>query len=382
MESTAEGLDQEGTFDGGVEPEEEEGGEEVVEQPYNPAKAQIVTKLLTLDLLVRRIAHQEIDMAPEFQRKAGLWSSKRMSRLIESLLIRIPLPSFYFDASDDSRWVVVDGLQRLTAFEKFMVEKTLRLEALEYLRAQEGKTFLELPRDLQRRIEETQVTVHLIQPGTPTEVKFNIFSRINTGGLVLNTQEIRHALYQGKVTPFLAELAGSPEFKAATARGVPDNRMLDREFVLRFLTFSITPYSQYKGPLDVFLAKHMEALNARSDADLARLRERFLRAMRAAHAIFGNDAFRKRYAVGEKRRPINKALFETWAVHLGVLSEDDLEILAVKKQDVRGALIRLFKEDADFDKAVSQGTGDTTKVEKRFRSIEQLIRKVLSGDSG
>src|SRR5262249_44885897 len=148
------------------------------------------------------------------------------------------------DATDDDKWIVVDGLQRLTSLKRFVLDKNLRLCGLEFLSQLKGKAYDELPRNFQRRIAETQVTVYLIEKGTPSDVKFNIFKRINTGGLPLSAQEIRHALNQGKVTKLLAQLANSAEFKKATDNSIRDDRMADREFVLRFLAFTITPYME------------------------------------------------------------------------------------------------------------------------------------------
>lgn len=225
-------------------------GERTITTPYDPSKTNIVSKTQSVDSWAKRIAHGEIDMAPEFQRHADFWSAEKMSRLIESLLIRIPLPRFCFDGSDDNQWLIVDGLQRLSTLKRFLVEKELALTGLEYLKDYDQFRFEELPRDLQRRIEKTQVTLHIIQAGTPREVKFNIFKRINTGRLSLTPQEIRHALYPGPAAGLLAHLAKSEEFQAATAGNVSPRRMTDQEMVLRFLAFRITGYQRYNSPDD------------------------------------------------------------------------------------------------------------------------------------
>jgi uncharacterized protein with ParB-like and HNH nuclease domain len=147
------------------------------------------------------------------------------------------------DAVDDDRWLVVDGLQRLSTLDRFYNKNELRLRNLEFLRELEGKTFDELPRRFQRQIEDkTRLNIYIIQPDTPSRVKFTIFYRINTGGLFLTAQEIRHALFQGESTKLLQELASTPEFKNATTNSIRSKRMDDREAILRFLAFYLSPY--------------------------------------------------------------------------------------------------------------------------------------------
>jgi hypothetical protein len=256
----------------GVE-SEEIGTDESITEPFDPTLIRVSSKVSTIDLLVSRLQKGEFNLAPDFQRKGGIWSLGAQGRLVESLLIRIPLPAFYIDASDDDKWVVVDGLQRLTTLKNFIVDKTLRLTDLEFLKALTGKKYDELPRNFQRRIDETQVTLYLIEPGTPQEVKFNIFKRINTGGLPLSAQEIRHALNQGQVTRFLKELAESREFLKATTNSIRDDRMGDKEFVLRFLAFSIVPYTEYRSKdFDSFLNDRMADINRMDASQLQRLR--------------------------------------------------------------------------------------------------------------
>lgn len=361
----------------GIEPEDIVGDDRITD-PFNPAQIRVETRTFTISLLLSRIQNNELDLNPGFQRKGGIWTDGAQSRLIESLLIRIPLPAFYFDAMDDNRWLVVDGLQRLTTLNRFVLEQNLKLCEMEFLRDLHGLTFSELPRPYQRRIQETQVTVYLIERGTPPEVKFNVFKRINTGGLPLSAQEIRHALNQGKATELLTKLAKSPEFLSAINNGIRDDRMADRECVLRFLAFTITPYSLYKSrEFDSFLNDCMASINKMPDVDIRLLESRFLRAMNAASTIFGLDAFRKCYRLGAPRYPINKALFESWSVNLSQLSDEEINLLATRKDDLISAFVVLMN-DRDFDRAISQGTGDIKKLNLRFSEIHRIIGEVLS----
>jgi hypothetical protein len=260
-----------------------------------------------------------------------------------------------------------------------MIDQDLVLQELEFLDQLKGMHFDKLPRNMIRRIKETQVPVYLIQPGTPDEVKFNVFKRINTGGLPLSPQEIRHALNQGPAAILLERLADSQEFLRAVNWGIRDDRMTDRECVLRFFTFVLTSPEGYRSrDLDGFLHEQMQRLNKMPGENRDALAERFLRAMRAARRIFDNDAFRKRYAIGARRRPINKALFESWSVNLDRRTDADLEALYVRRSNLIQGFARLMASNREFDLAVSQGTGSAARVRLRFREIENLIDQVLS----
>ena len=360
----------------GVESEIVDADQSIVE-PFDPKMIRVETRPSTIDLLLARVKHGELDLAPGFQRKAGIWKEAAQSKLIESILIRIPLPAFYIDATDDERWLVVDGLQRLTALRRFVLDESLSLTGLEFLSDLHGKTYKDLPRNLQRRIDETQVTVYLIEKGTPPAVKFNIFKRINTGGLPLSAQEIRHALNQGQASECLVELADSREFKEATNNGVRDERMTDRECVLRCLAFMIVPYTDYRVPdLDNFLNNTMAAMNKMPKHEVDSLKYRFTRAMTAASLIFGRDAFRKRFHRDDARKPINRALFEAWSVNLDRLGEEQLHLLEGRKDQVIDKFIALMGKP-EFDSAISQGTGDINKVRIRFGQVQDLINEVL-----
>jgi len=360
----------------GLEEEDTGGGFEITE-PFDPARIRVETKPMVISLLLDRIRNSEIDLTPGFQRKAGIWSTKAKSQLIESLLIRIPLPAFYMDGSDESKWLVVDGLQRLSTLRSYVIDKSLLLTGLEFLTECEGKSFAKLPRNLQRRILETQVTVFLIQENTPPEVKFNIFKRINTGGLPLSSQEIRHALNQGKASNLLQDLAESHEFRTATNNGIRDDRMGDRECALRLLAFMRTPYHEYKSAnLDAFLNQCMIELGRSSDSDMQDLDARFRRAMVDCYRLFGDRAFRKQKRGSARRSPINRALFEVWAANVESLSAADVDRLATRKEGLQERFLLLL-EDGIFESAITYGTGDPKKVRLRFSRIEDVIRETL-----
>lgn len=351
--------------------------EEINKGPFDTKEIRIDSKSGNLTTLLDRLYNNEIDLAPDFQRQAGIWSERAQCRLIESLMLRIPIPAFYFDGTNDEKWIVVDGLQRLTAIRRFVIDEELCLNDLEYLKEQHGKKYSELPRPLQRRIKEAPLVWYLIMPGTPSNVKFDVFRRINTGGLPLSSQEIRHALNGKTITSLIKKLADSNEFIIATAGGLSPKRMDDRECVTRFLVFAVFPPQHYnKDDFDAFLNVGMQYLNEHPD-ELNDLERRFIRAMHASTNIFGNEAFRKRYHPGASRYPINKALFESWSINLDACTDNELDILIKRKERLKKGFMEKCREDT-FDKSITQGTGSIFRVRYRFKEIHKLIKEVLN----
>ena len=376
-----------------------------IEHPFNPEAVRInPNNSQSVDNLISRIKHGEIDLAPEFQRLRGTWNSKDRSRLIESLLLRIPLPVFYVSADRRDHWTVVDGIQRLSTIYEYVEDyydndkkkptPEFLLEELEYLHKLKGKKFNQLDRSMQRRIKETNLTVHIIQPGTPEEVMFNIFSRINTGGTPLNGQEIRHALHKGPVRGYLKKLTETEEFRTATEwnpkkkKGAINHiRMADRECVLRFLSFYNNPWREYPNVKDAaggretanlngYLSHTMKQINGMTEGERDRIEVDFRNAMRAAKEIFGEQVFRKP-PKGTRRSQISKALFETWSVHLARCSDKEIKTLIRKKATLKKRFKNEVENDPEFLRAISASTGDRTRVRKRFETIEILIREVV-----
>ena len=360
----------------GLEIEREDPQEKITE-PFDPERIKIRTSPLLVEQLISRIKHEEIDLAPDFQRLRGIWNDERRSRLIESLLLRIPIPVFYVAADEADIWSVVDGVQRMSTIYDFVTGK-FPLKRLEYLTSLDGQKHDELPRPMQRRISETSLIVNVIEPGTPPEVMFNVFLRINTGGMILNGQEIRHALNPGPVRNYLETLAQSSEFKKATDDSIKEIRMSDRECVLRFLAFYINSPEKYAtNDLNGYLGKVMESINAMSSKERDGLAADFKKAMYAASDIFGEYAFRKRTNRDDRRRPISKALFESWSVQLARCSPEQIRVLVEKREDVQRRFIQLMSKDEEFNNAISFATGTPRRVQKRFRAIKQLVEEFI-----
>ncbi|PVY31756.1 DUF262 domain-containing protein [Williamsia muralis] len=347
-----------------------------IDHPFDPNKIRVTTEPKTIDLIARRIDHNEIDLAPDFQRRARLWKLQKKSQLIESLLLRIPLPVFYVAADEDDMWSVVDGVQRLTTIHDFLNDE-FRLHGLEYLSNLEEFNYTDLPRQMQRRIQETGLTLNVIQPGTPSEVMINIFKRINTGGLPLTAQEIRHALNKGPARTMLNGLASSEQFLRATDNAVKDFRMDAQECVLRFIAFRSLGWRTYdKNDLDAFLNDAMRMLNRISATERDELADDFLQSMEVAYAIFGRDAFRKRYLENGRRMPINKALFESWSVSLADVGRERQAILMQNANLVRSNFMDALY-DGEFEASISSSTGSRNRVLRRFRTIELLLKSTL-----
>lgn len=254
----------------------------------------------------------------DFQRNI-VWDNTRKSELIESVLMGLPLPIFYFNQDKYGRLIVVDGRQRLTALFQYM-DNRYALRNLKVLPQYNGKKFEELPPVMAGKIEDYQISAHVILPPTPEWIKYNIFDRVNRGGVQLNKQEIRNALYQGQATELLKEITESDAFIRATGRAFEnEKRMKDKYLVTRYLSLELLRSGRlrndagdeyvYKGDIDDFLGRGMDTLNQMDEEEISALEKRAETALNNCYHFLGADAFRmKREGV---RAPINMNLFET-----------------------------------------------------------------------
>ena len=354
--------------------------EPIMEDPFNPTEINIISKQDTMHNLIERLRHDEIDMNTDFQRHAELWDNQKMSRLIESILIRFPLPAFYFDASNDNKWLIVDGLQRLSSIRKFVIDDTskkLRLHGLEYLKEFNGKTYSELPRTYQRRIDECSVTLFLIQPGTPEKVKYSVFRRINTGGLVLTDQEIRNAMARPEIRDYLNKLANDENLKKTV--GDQSKRMIDQELVLRFLAFNFMEFEDSKKNITNFLDDMIAKIAKADERELALYEKKFREAMNRCWLIFEELAFEKRVKDTQKRRRRkNSTLFEVWSVALAGLSEKEFEMLLNNKVILNEKHLELTTNDDEYFRSITFSTQKREHFRIRRDKVNQIINEVLN----
>ena len=360
-----------------IEEEKEELPEEL-ETPFNPKDIDITTQQISLDAIINRLKEGEIDLNTDFQRHADLWSKQTQSRLIESILIRFPLPAFYFDTSDDDNWLIVDGLQRLSTLSNFVLakENPLKLTGLEFLTEYDGITYEKLPRTMKRRIKETPITAYMIRPGTPDDVKYCLFSRINTGGLVLKSQEIRHALNQkGNSVKVLKEIAEDKRFKDIVS--VSDKRMQDRELVLRFFSFRLKKYTDYKPPMSKFLNDTMKSINHLGTNNIIQIKNSFFSALDTSYKLFSEDLFSKSLVTKDAKKVLNRGLFEVWTVLLSQLSENEIKNLLTHKEKIIQEFISLLK-DRNFDRFITSSTTGKAQVTLRFEKINELIKRNIN----
>jgi uncharacterized protein DUF262 len=356
--------------EGGIEADDTVSGIGIDDYPLDQLLIRSEPRAIA-DVL-RRIERKAIKLTPDFERDF-VWDDKRQSRLIESVLMRIPLPVFYLAEDTDGSLIVVDGLQRLTTFTRFYSgDLVLDIEKNPELHA---KTFESLPQKLKDRFEDGPLTFYLIDPKVPERVRLDIFERVNLG-VPLTRQQMRNAIYSGPATAALRELAKGEPFLTATTRSLSSERlsrdMKDREAINRFLahfTLGWETYGTSRAPdFDEFLALSLKSLNGNHKA-LGVAKTAFINSMRLNSSIFGIFAFRKSLPPA-RRQALNVALFEVMSVGLGKYAPPSLS--ERQQSSIRSGMEKLLT-DRDFLKSISDATAEPANVHTRFRKTEAMI---------
>lgn len=340
-------------------------------QIFTPKSISIDKNTYSVFELNRKFNKRLINLDSDFQR-LDVWRPGQKSELIESILMGLPIPIFYFNEGSNGELIVVDGRQRLTAFFEFM-DNRFPLTGLSILSQHNDKLFKDLDPLLQSRIEDYQIQSYVIVPPTDDSIKFHIFDRVNRAGTQLNKQEIRNALYNGQITNFLKDIVKSAIFRQSTSDYfVKDTRMKDRYIVIRYLAFEFyfeyLKYGYEFSDIDTLLGNAMSHFNQLDEETFDLYSAKVQVGLENAIFYLGKDAFINKN--NKSSRPINMNIFETQMYFLSrIPQKEELKKAVFVKLD------SLFQDDNFIDSIGSFRDGKT-KIETRFEIMEKLLREI------
>lgn len=323
----------------------------------------------TIHDVIRRIDQSSYVMDPDFQRDF-IWPEDKQSKLIESVIMRIPLPVFYLAEDEAGRMVVVDGLQRLSTFRRF-VKDELRLKLPDRSELN-GQRFSDLSSKIQNRVEDCNLIFYIVDSKVPERARLDIFERVN-GGVPLTRQQMRNCLFMGEATRFLKRESQSDIFLKATGESLNRQTMRDREFVNRFCAFKLLDIDEYRGDMDDFLARCLRTMNRMEESALSELSSDFHCGLGNNFLLFGRHAFRKHRPDQSTRTVLNASFWDVMSTGLSRYKEQHVRTCAER---VRKS-IYLLLEDEEFNTAITYGPNDARKVRTRFNRTLRALRETL-----
>lgn len=337
---------------------------------FPPADRQIHTQ--AYDLSINTLKEQWDDhtlVIPKFQREY-VWDNAKASRLIESLLLNIPIPVLFFAETEDAKYQIVDGHQRVYTVVRYL-DNQFSLNGLKIQDEFKGLRFHQLPEREQRFLRTRTMRATIIGVDSSSAMKFEVFERLNTGGLALNAQEIRHGLNLGTFGDLLTELEKYPAFRSCLNVTKPRKRMVDQELILRFFALR-DRLPLYRTPLVRFLNDYMKDHRNASASWIAEHRSTFESAMELVADVLGPAAFRVTDQSGKPaERAINRAVFEAQSI---IFSVCDPMKARQNKAEVREQLGRLFSKDHFVDQ-IRRATGDRAKTYGRIQDVADAFSR-------
>lgn len=364
--------------------------QESVEKPgYGPDDIYVENKPFSISTIMELIKDKDLEVSPNFQRHF-VWDKTRQSKLIESILLGLPLPSIYLSQYSDGRLTIVDGLQRITTIQNFMNDD-LVLCNMEYFKDCNGKKYSELkdvlPLLQYRRFRQTQIMCFVIDYRSPNALKFDLFRRLNTGGKSLNEQEIRNCLSRRPLQNLLMDMVETEDFKKATNKSISDTRMAAQESALRFIYFydqytEDNPIGDYNGELSKSLDEYVETLNNMSENRLREYLSIFQRSMQMAFDLFEKNAFRKINPNSNKKNAVNKPLMLAISVLLAK-HYDDYKDAVTKGIKLSNELALLIESNRDFAKVITTSTTHKASIIYTMETLKkELFDKYLLENNG
>ena len=328
----------------------------------------------------------KLNPQPDFQRNY-VWSNTKASRLIESLLLDIPIPVVYVAEEPNHNYSVVDGQQRITSICSFVSGKfpdgrDFKLSGLQVLKELNRQSFKDLSNDQQETILNSQIRLIIIEHGSHPDVKFEVFERLNLGAEKLNDQELRNSVYRGEYNNLLKELASNHYMLKIMGSDKPHLRMADRQLILRFFAMWRNTHLKYKSPMKHFLNREMESHQNPPPNELQELRNVFSKSIEMAHHVFGANAFR-RFRVGEDGRPdgtwearrLNVALWDTLLYSFSYYEKSQIIPIV---DSIREEFLDLVSSDRKFDEYTSTTTDKTDRIQYRAEAWLPRLKSLLS----
>lgn len=331
----------------------------------------------TVDYNLGSLADLAVDLSPKYQRRQR-WDNKRQSKLIESFLMNVPVPPIFLNEDSYGKYSVIDGKQRLTSIKRFLKNK-LKLEGLSVFSELNNKFFNDLPETLQNAIRtRPNLRTIIILRQSDDDVKYEVFQRLNTGGVRLNPQEIRNSAFPGKFNDLVLSLSENPEFhNILRIQNKEKSRiykeMRDAEFVLRFFTF-YDSWKDYKGNMKLTLDASMKEHQTLSKPELDKIENLFLDTVRNVNAAFGDYAFRRYVPETDRwRKQILAALFEGQMIACIGRSKEGL----TKNQKLIISKTKELFSNSEFRKSTDSATNNPGPFEHRIAKFIELIDEVL-----
>jgi len=365
----------------GEEPQQET--QVPLEQKYREQMRQIISQKIELPIsTLPGMIEKQINLSPDFQRR-DRWSVEKQSRFIESIIMNVPIPPVFLGEDDYGNYVVLDGRQRLTAVQQFL-QNVYGLKNLEVWKELNGQRFIDLEKKkLDRTITRRFIPAVVILKESSAEVKYDVFDRLNTGGVVANEMEIRNAVYPGKFNNLIHKLSDDLHFRELWGIPTDDERrekdpdyraMTDVELVLRFFALREPEKIDlaYKDFLSEFMGERNKAYL--SDAALERREEEhFRRAVQNSLKVFGATAFEKR--PGVRSAPLADAIMTA----LSLLNPDRIspELGASLKVELN----KLTQQNPEFQKAIASGTNGKGAIRTRIELAKNCVRNIAPADA-
>lgn len=331
----------------------------------------------TIKDLHDRYKDGELSLQPDFQRQF-VWDATRSSRLIESVLLGVPLPIIYLAEEPNGNESVIDGQQRLTSFFEFL-DGTMKLSGLRVRETLNGMKFSQLPKEAQSIIKKTSLRAITIKRESDKDLKFEIFERLNSGSVALNDQELRNCIYRGPYIKLLKELSEDSDFRKLLNFSGPDKRMRDVELTLRFAAFYQTTYLNYSPPMKTFMNSNMEKHQYLSLNDQDDVRQAFKKSCQLVFSLLGEHAFKRFYRgsgdnVNGRWEPkkINSSLYDV--LMFGFTAYEKPQIYS-RLDAIREAFIDLMANNDVFISVIELSTSSKQAVETRFDIWRSVLKQ-------